>query len=173
MISGGMRQRAMIAMALAKKPSLLIADEPTTALDVTTQAQILDLMTGLKKDKMETAIVLITHDMAVIAETCERVIVMYGGKIQEIASSDELFSNPLHPYTNGLLKSIPRPDKNNPKTRLETIKGMVPNILDMPKGCKFCTRCDIRVEKCDIDEPELVELLPGHFVRCNKELINV
>ena len=106
--------------------------------------------------------------MAVIAETCERVVVMYGGKIQEIASAEELFSNPLHPYTKGLLTSIPRPDKDNPKTRLQTIKGMVPNILDMPEGCKFCTRCDIRVEKCDSIEPELIELYPGHFVRCHE-----
>jgi len=166
--SGGMRQRAMIAMALAKKPSLLIADEPTTALDVTIQAQILDLMTDLKKNQVDAAVVLITHDMAVIAETCERVVVMYGGKIQEIASSEELFANPLHPYTRGLLSSIPHPDKDNPKTHLKTIKGMVPNILDMPVGCKFCTRCDIRVEKCDTDEPELLELYPGHFVRCHE-----
>ena len=166
--SGGMRQRAMIAMALAKKPSLLIADEPTTALDVTIQAQILDLMMDLKKNNMDAAVVLITHDMAVIAETCERVVVMYGGKVQEIASSDELFKNPLHPYTHGLLNSIPRPDKDNPKTRLEAIKGMVPNILDMPEGCKFCTRCEIRIEKCDTVEPELVELSKGHFVRCHE-----
>jgi len=166
--SGGMRQRAMIAMALAKKPSLLIADEPTTALDVTIQAQILDLMIDLKKNKVDAAVVLITHDMAVIAETCERVVVMYGGKIQEIASSDELFKNPLHPYTHGLLNSIPRPDKDAPKTRLEAIKGMVPNILDMPEGCKFCTRCELRIEKCDTEEPELVELSPGHFVRCHE-----
>ena len=166
--SGGMRQRAMIAMALAKKPSLLIADEPTTALDVTIQAQILDLMMNLKKNNMDAAVVLITHDMAVIAETCERVVVMYGGKVQEIASSDELFKNPLHPYTHGLLNSIPRPDKDNPKTRLEAIKGMVPNILDMPEGCKFCTRCEIRIEKCDTVEPELVELSKGHFVRCHE-----
>ena len=166
--SGGMRQRAMIAMALAKNPSLLIADEPTTALDVTIQAQILDIMTNLKNNTVDAAVVLITHDMAVIAETCERVVVMYGGKIQEIASSDELFKNPLHPYTHGLLNSIPNPDKDDPKTRLETIKGMVPNILDMPEGCKFCTRCDLRIEKCDTIEPELIERSPGHFVRCHE-----
>ena len=125
-------------------------------------------MTDLKKKQIDAAIVLITHDLAVIAETCERVVVMYGGKIQEIASSKELFANPLHPYTHGLLNSIPNPAKDDPKTRLKTIKGMVPNILDMPKGCKFCTRCDLRVEKCDTDEPELVELSPGHFVRCHE-----
>jgi peptide/nickel transport system ATP-binding protein len=166
--SGGMRQRAMIAMALAKNPSLLIADEPTTALDVTIQAQILDLMVDLKNKQMDAAIVLITHDMAVIAETCERVVVMYGGKIQEIAPVNELFNNPLHPYTLGLLASIPRPDKDAPKTRLETIRGMVPNILNLPTGCKFCTRCDIRVERCDTEEPELIEMSPGHFVRCHE-----
>ena len=166
--SGGMRQRAMIAMALAKNPSLLIADEPTTALDVTIQAQILDLMVDLKNKQMDAAIVLITHDMAVIAETCERVVVMYGGKIQEIAPVNELFNNPLHPYTLGLLASIPRPDKDAPKTRLETILGMVPNILNLPTGCKFCTRCDIRVERCDTEEPELIEMSPGHFVRCHE-----
>lgn len=168
--SGGMRQRAMIAMALAKKPALLIADEPTTALDVTIQAQILDLMSDLKKEQLDAAIVLITHDLAVIAETCERVVVMYGGKIQEIAPVKELFDNPQHPYTHGLLASIPRPDKEDPKTRLETIRGMVPNILNLPTGCKFCTRCDLRTERCDIEEPQLLEISPGHFVRCHEVL---
>ncbi|HJL77787.1 MAG TPA: ABC transporter ATP-binding protein [Candidatus Marinimicrobia bacterium] len=166
--SGGMRQRAMIAMALAKNPSLLIADEPTTALDVTIQAQILDLMTNLKLKQMDASVVLITHDMAVIAETCERVVVMYGGIIQESAPVEKLFNNPLHPYTHGLLASIPRPDKDASKTRLETIKGMVPNILEMPSGCKFCTRCDLRTEHCDTDEPPLVEISPDHFVRCHE-----
>ena len=158
----------MIAMALAKNPSLLIADEPTTALDVTIQAQILELMADLKNKQMDAAIVLITHDMAVIAETCERVVVMYGGKIQESAKVEDLFNNPLHPYTHGLLASIPHPDKDAPKTRLETIKGMVPNILNLPQGCKFCTRCDFRTERCDVEEPKLVEILPNHFVRCHE-----
>ena len=125
-------------------------------------------MVDLKNKQMDAAIVLITHDMAVIAETCERVVVMYGGKIQEIAPVNELFNNPLHPYTLGLLASIPRPDKDAPKTRLETIRGMVPNILNLPTGCKFCTRCDIRVERCDTEEPELIEMSPGHFVRCHE-----
>ena len=125
-------------------------------------------MTNLKNNKLDAAVVLITHDMAVIAETCERVVVMYGGKIQELATTDKLFDNPLHPYTHGLLNSIPNPEKNNPKTRLKTIKGMVPNILNMPMGCKFCTRCDIRVDKCDTEEPELIEKYPGHFVRCHE-----
>ena len=165
--SGGMRQRAMIAMALAKKPSLLIADEPTTALDVTIQAQILELMIELKNKKTEAAIVLITHDLAVIAQTCERVIVMYGGRIQEVASAEELFENPLHPYTHGLLRSIPRPDKDTKKERLDIIEGIVPSILDMPVGCKFCTRCDVKIDTCDTDEPPLREITENHFVRCH------
>ncbi|NQU68336.1 MAG: ABC transporter ATP-binding protein [Candidatus Marinimicrobia bacterium] len=168
--SGGMRQRAMIAMALAKNPSLLIADEPTTALDVTIQAQILELMMELKNKRKEAAIVLITHDLAVVAETCERVIVMYGGVIQEVASSIELFKNPLHPYTLGLLESIPRPDLGKRKKRLGTIRGMVPSILEMPEGCKFCTRCDLKVEMCDTVEPPLQEIRPNHFVRCHVKI---
>ncbi len=166
--SGGMRQRAMIAMALAKNPSLLIADEPTTALDVTIQAQILDLMIDLKRKREDAAVVLITHDMAVIAETCERVMVMYGGVIQEIAPVNELFANPLHPYTLGLLNSIPRPDLKDKKKRLGTIRGMVPNILQMPEGCKFCTRCDLKTDRCETDEPPLVMMRPDHFVRCHE-----
>jgi len=165
--SGGMRQRVMIAMALAKNPSLLIADEPTTALDVTIQAQILDLMLDLKKQNQEAAVVLITHDMAVVAETCERVMVMYGGMIQEVAPVEDLFANPMHPYTKGLLNSIPHPDEHNPAERLETIKGMVPNIVDMPVGCKFCTRCDLVEDRCHTEEPNLVEMADGHFVRCH------
>ncbi len=165
--SGGMRQRVMIAMALAKNPSLLIADEPTTALDVTIQAQILDLMLELKDQNQDAAVVLITHDMAVVAETCDRVIVMYGGMIQEVAHVESLFENSLHPYTKGLLNSIPHPDENNPAERLETISGMVPNILDMPVGCKFCTRCDLVEDRCHTEEPELLEMSEGHFVRCH------
>ncbi|MCF7921737.1 MAG: ATP-binding cassette domain-containing protein [Candidatus Marinimicrobia bacterium] len=164
--SGGMRQRVMIAMALAKNPSLLIADEPTTALDVTIQAQILDLMLQLKEKNTDAAVVLITHDLAVVAETCERVIVMYGGLIQEVAEVNELFENPQHPYTRGLLSSIPRPDQTHGSHRLETIPGMVPSILDLPTGCKFCTRCTVKLEKCDTEEPPLEEVSPGHFVRC-------
>ncbi len=165
--SGGMRQRAMIAMALAKNPSLLIADEPTTALDVTIQAQILDLMVQLKEKRTDAAVVLITHDLAVIAETCERVIVMYGGVIQEVADVNDLFEAPLHPYTNGLLSSIPRPEKGQKIDRLGTIRGMVPSILNLPTGCKFCTRCDHRIDKCDTVEPPLREVRPNHFVRCH------
>jgi oligopeptide/dipeptide ABC transporter ATP-binding protein len=164
--SGGMRQRVMIAMALACNPSLLIADEPTTALDVTIQAQILELMLKIKDERKDAAILLITHNLAVVAETCHRVIVMYGGRIQEIAPVRELFRNPQHPYTRGLLASLPSVD--GPKQeRLRTIPGNVPGILDLPPGCKFVTRCPERFEPCDLREPELIETSPGHWVRCH------
>ena len=171
--SGGMRQRVMIAMALQCNPSLLIADEPTTALDVTIQAQILDLMMELKDKRKEAAILLITHDLAVVAETCDRVIVMYGGEIQEIASIEELFKNPLHPYTKALMNSIPHMERKT--KRLQALKGMVPSILEMGNGCKFCSRFD--PEECPClgtkENQELFEASPDHFVRCSKELINV
>ena len=167
--SGGMRQRVMIAMSLLCNPSLLIADEPTTALDVTIQAQILDLMISLKEKREGAAILLITHDLAVIAETCDRVIVMYGGKVQEIATVEELFKNPLHPYTKALMDSIPKMDQK--VERLNALKGMVPSILDMPVGCKFCTRCDFVEDKCMDTEPELIEVKDGHFVRCKPEVL--
>ena len=168
--SGGMRQRIMIAMALQCNPALLIADEPTTALDVTIQAQILDLMMDLKDKRKDAAILLITHDLAVVAETCDRVIVMYGGVIQEIATVEELFKNPLHPYTKALMNSIPSYERKT--KRLKALKGMVPSILDMPIGCKFCTRCDFVENKCKETEPELIEMKDGHFVRCKPEIIN-
>ena len=171
--SGGMRQRVMIAMALQCNPSLLIADEPTTALDVTIQAQILDLMMELKDKRKEAAILLITHDLAVVAETCDRVIVMYGGEIQEIASIEKLFKNPLHPYTKALMNSIPHMERKT--KRLQALKGMVPSILEMGDGCKFCSRFD--PEECPClgtkENQELFEASPNHFVRCSKELINV
>ncbi len=166
--SGGMRQRVMIAMALACNPQLLIADEPTTALDVTIQAQILELMLQLKAQRRDAAILLITHDLGVVAQTCQRVVVMYGGKVQEIAPTLELFSSPLHPYTRGLLECIPRPTAPGQKRkRLYAIPGNVPSILRLPQGCKFCTRCPVKLDICDTVEPPLVEAAPGHFVRCH------
>jgi oligopeptide/dipeptide ABC transporter ATP-binding protein len=166
--SGGMRQRVMIAIALACNPSLLIADEPTTALDVTIQAQILELMMELKQRRKEAAIILITHDLAVVAEMCERVIVMYGGKIQEVASVEDLFARPLHPYTKGLLDSIPRPTGGRAKGEpLKAIPGNVPSIMHLPQGCKFCTRCEVKIDKCDTIEPPLIDAGNGHLVRCH------
>jgi oligopeptide/dipeptide ABC transporter ATP-binding protein len=165
-LSGGMRQRVMIAMALVLNPDLLIADEPTTALDVTIQAQILDLMLELKARRPGASILLITHNLAVVAETCDRVAVMYGGKIQEIAPVRRLFENPLHPYTRGLLASIPRV-AGAPAKRLTVIPGSVPSVLELPAGCKFVTRCAQRFGPCENDEPPLVEVEPDHFVRCH------
>ena len=149
-LSGGMRQRVMIAMALACEPDILIADEPTTALDVTIQAQILELMAQLKQ-QMNTAILLITHDMGVVAEMSDQVLVMYAGHLMEYASATDLFQNPLHPYTQGLLASIPRLDQE--VEHLHTIKGNVPNLYDMPRGCRFCTRCPHAEERCFLKEP--------------------
>tara|TARA_B100000700_G_C14915971_1_gene794699 strand:+ start:196 stop:1182 length:987 start_codon:yes stop_codon:yes gene_type:complete len=168
--SGGMRQRVMIAMALQCNPSLLIADEPTTALDVTIQAQILDLMMSLKDKRDDAAILLITHDLAVVAETCDRVIVMYGGKIQEIAEINELFKNPLHPYTKALMNSIPKMEVK--EKRLKALKGMVPSLLNMGEGCKLCSRFDPEDCACGgtKKEPDLYEVSPNHFVRCNPDI---
>ena len=169
--SGGMRQRVMIAMALQCNPALLIADEPTTALDVTIQAQILDLMMSLKEKREDAAILLITHDLAVIAETCDRVIVMYGGKIQEIADIYELFSNPLHPYTKALMQSIPKLNKK--EKRLKALKGMVPSILEFGDECKLCSRFDPEDCACGGTkvEPELFEANDNHIVRCNPNIL--
>ena len=169
--SGGMRQRVMIAMALQCNPSLLIADEPTTALDVTIQAQILDLMMELKNKSNDSAILLITHDLAVVAETCDRVIVMYGGEIQEIANVEELFNNPLHPYTKALMDSIPHMEHKS--NRLKALKGMVPSILEMGEGCKFCNRFEPQDCPCygTKENQELIEPIANHFVRCHKEMI--
>jgi len=165
-LSGGMRQRVMIAIALALNPALLIADEPTTALDVTIQAQILDLMLEVKARHEAGAILLITHNLAVVAETCDRVAVMYGGKLQEVAPVRELFYNPLHPYTRGLLGSLPRVDGER-AARLTTIPGSVPDIHNLPIGCKFTTRCPERFEPCPGIEPPLIEAAPDHWVRCH------
>ena len=169
--SGGMRQRIMIAMALQCNPALLIADEPTTALDVTIQAQILDLMMDLKESRGDSAILLITHDLAVIAETCDRVIVMYGGVIQEIASIFDLFKNPTSPYTKALMDSIPKMDVKS--DRLRALKGMVPSILELGDECKLCSRFEPEDCACSGTkiEPELVEISPGHFARVSKEFL--
>jgi peptide/nickel transport system ATP-binding protein len=164
--SGGMRQRVMIAMALSCKPKLLIADEPTTALDVTIQAQILELMHEMK-DKLGMAIMLITHAMGVVAETCQRVVVMYAGKVVEEAPVEALFGNPRHPYTQGLIRSIPRVDRAAArKERLEAIPGTVPSMLAPPAGCRFAARCKFAMDICVKEIPPLKEVAPGHYVRC-------
>jgi len=162
-LSGGMRQRVMIAMGMSCSPKLLIADEPTTALDVTIQAQILELMKKLKKER-SMAFLLITHDMGVIADMCDRVVVMYAGKVMETSQVVPLFRNPLHPYTMGLLNSIPRLDKA--KKRLYVVPGLVPDLLNMPPGCRFHPRCNVAQKKCLEQEPELQEVISGHLVRC-------
>lgn len=162
-MSGGMRQRVMIAMALACNPKLLIADEPTTALDVTIQAQILDLLRRLR-DETGMAVLLITHDLGVVSETADRVVVMYCGQVVEEAEVRTLFDHPMHPYTLGLLKSIPRLEDDDTK-RLYMIKGMVPNPLEMPPGCHFSDRCDSCMDICRTKVPDLVDI-DGHKVRC-------
>jgi oligopeptide/dipeptide ABC transporter ATP-binding protein len=166
-LSGGMAQRVMIAMALACEPELLIADEPTTALDVTIQAQILDLMRGLQADT-GTAIILITHDLGVVAEMCDRVAVMYAGEIVEQASVRNLFADPQHPYTRGLIGSVPT--LGDVRDELATIPGSVPNLIDLPDGCRFAPRCLDRVEWNVVEaleqHPELLEISPGHEARC-------
>jgi oligopeptide/dipeptide ABC transporter ATP-binding protein len=166
-LSGGQAQRVMIAIALALSPQLLIADEPTTALDVTIQAQILDLLRGLQ-EKFRTAIILITHDLGVIAEMAQRVAVMYAGKIVEKANVMPLFNQPLHPYTQGLIGSIPVLGKI--KDRLEVIPGSVPNLINLPQGCRFAARCrarqEFKLEICSSQEPDLIEIMPDHLIRC-------
>lgn len=161
--SGGMRQRVMIAIALACNPKVLIADEPTTALDVTIQAQILDLMAGLNRD-FNTAIILITHDLGVVAEVCKRVLVMYAGKIVEQGSAAKLYANPQHPYTMGLLRSVPKLGKEV-KVPLKPIGGLPPDLLAPPKGCRFKTRCPRRQAKCE-EQPPLIETAPGQIAAC-------
>ena len=164
--SGVMRQRAMIAMALACKPQLLIADEPTTALDVTIQAQILELLAEMKS-RLGMAIMLITHDMGVVAENAQRVVVMYAGKVVEEAPVEELFANPRHPYTQGLIRSIPRVDAQaHGRVRLAQIPGTVPNLLHPPEGCRFAARCDFVTQSCLTAEPALREVAPGHKMAC-------
>jgi peptide/nickel transport system ATP-binding protein len=162
-LSGGMCQRVMIAMGLACNPELLIADEPTTALDVTIQAQILDLMRDLR-EKINTAIIMITHDLGVVAEMVDNVLVMYAGKVVEYAPVKELFEAPKHPYTQGLLASIPV--LGTVKDTLETISGTVPSLLNLPPGCRFAGRCPYRMERCDQEEPPLIKLEGNRLVRC-------
>lgn len=161
--SGGMRQRVMVAMALACNPKLLIADEPTTALDVTIQAQILDLIARLNRE-LGTAVILITHDLGVVAELCHRVVVMYAGRIVEAADADSLFSNPKHPYTVGLMGSVPRLGPKV-KERLRPIRGLPPNLLNPPAGCRFRPRCPHATARC-AEEPPVVEMGPDHQVAC-------
>ena len=167
--SGGMRQRIMIALAIALNPDLVIADEPTTALDVIVQAKILDLLKSLR-DTYGMALILITHDLSIVLERCDRIIVMYAGNLVEYASSMELHRNPRHPYTQGLLQSIPNIELAEQK--LEAIPGSPPNLLDPPKGCRFWPRCSSAQEKCRVEEPPIVESSPGHFVRCFSEVHN-
>jgi len=164
-MSGGMRQRAMIAMALSCNPSILIADEPTTALDVTIQAQILELIQGLQK-QLDMAMILITHDLGVVAETVDNVAVMYAGKIVEYTDTKTLFAEPLHPYTIGLLNSLPTMERTGGV--LKTIPGTVPGLINLPPGCSFYDRCSKRDAICTEHEPELVDIKKGHFVACYK-----
>lgn len=162
-LSGGMRQRVMIGMALSCNPALLVADEPTTALDVTIQAQILDLIKSLQQ-QLNMAVLIITHDLGVVAEVADRVVVMYGGRIMEQGTAEELFSKPLHPYTEGLLKSIPRMDTG--KGKLYAIPGSVPSLADLPKGCVFQSRCDRCMDICIDQRPELTVMEDGRKVSC-------
>lgn len=166
-MSGGMRQRVMIAMALACHPKLMIADEPSTALDVTIQAQILDLMNKLKKET-GASILFITHDLGVIAEMAQRVAVMYAGKIMEAADADTLFSEPKHPYTIGLMNSIPVLGIGKKEKRLSTIPGVVPSLFKLPEGCLFHERCSVAYAECDRLDPPTIDLGKGHIVRCHQ-----
>ncbi len=163
-LSGGMRQRVMIAMAIACEPKVLIADEPTTALDVTIQAQILDLLVGLQ-EKFGTAILLITHDLAVIAETAHRVAVMYAGRIVELAPVATIFERPMHPYTQGLLRSIPQIVRDRP-AKLNEIPGTVPNLARLGPGCAFAGRCSRAIDRCRVEAPPLTHFADGHAVAC-------
>ena len=165
--SGGMRQRVMIAMALSCDPKLIIADEPTTALDVTIQAQILELMQDLSRE-LGTALIIITHNRGVVARYADRVIVMYAGKIVETASAVDLYQNPRHPYTLALLNSVPRLDSNEARVRLDAIDGLPPNLGDLPTGCNFAPRCRFATDECLVDDPELRSVSDNHFSACIK-----
>jgi peptide/nickel transport system ATP-binding protein len=162
-LSGGMRQRAMIAMALVKRPKVLLADEITTALDVTVQAQILALLVELR-DKIDASIILITHDLGVVSEVCDRVAVMYAGNVVEVAELEELFKNPLHPYTQGLMAAVPRPDMSIVK--LQSIKGSVPDLIYPPTGCRFHPRCPKAFASCPLKKPPAIEVAKDHLVEC-------
>lgn len=161
--SGGMRQRVVIAIALACNPEILIADEPTTALDVTIQAQVLELIYQLKQ-KYKTSVILITHDMGIVAENCDDVAIMYAGEIVEYGSKEQIFMDPHHPYTNGLFGALPNMAQG--KERLKSIRGLPPDPVSLPKGCKFHPRCPYAAEKCCRELPGLEEIAPGHFTRC-------
>ena len=164
--SGGMKQRVVIAMALACRPELLLADEPTTALDVTIQAQVLDMMESLK-EKLNTSMILITHDLGIVDGMCDRVAVVYAGEIVEQGTTEEVFDFPGHPYTLGLFQSLPRLDST--EKRLKPINGLMPDPTNLPEGCKFYDRCPYACEKCKEKEPEMREYRPGHFVRCIRQ----
>lgn len=163
--SGGMRQRITLAMALAGDPSLLIADEPTTMLDVTIQKQILDLLINIKKDRKDFSIIFISHNLGIVTNYCDRAAVMYGGKIQEISEAKELARNAMHPYSKGLMAASQF--KKNEKNRVYTIQGSTPSLKDIHEGCRFCNRCSEAIELCFKEEPELIEVKENHFVRCH------
>ena len=163
--SGGMKQRVVIAMALACNPKLLLADEPTTALDVTIQAQMLEMIKELQRE-FHTAMILITHDLGIVAETCDSVAIMYAGELVEYGTAEHIFEDPLHPYTVGLFEAIPSIDEKT--DRLKAIPGIMPDPADLPKGCKFAPRCPYSTEECRADIPPYRQVKPGHFVRCNR-----
>jgi peptide/nickel transport system ATP-binding protein len=165
-LSGGMQQRIMIAIALACNPKLLIADEPTTSLDATVQMQILQLLKNIKLKRKESSIILISHNLWLLSEICDRVIIMYAGKICETADKKTLFTTPKHPYSKGLLKSVPMIDGRK-QNRLNVIGGSVPDMLHLPKGCRFCSRCPEKIDKCESSEPELISISEEHFVSCH------
>ena len=166
-LSGGMRQRVGIAMAMTFNPELLLADEPTTALDVTIQAQVLEMIKALK-EKFNTSMILITHDLGVVAETCDKVAIVYAGEVVESGSKEQIFRNPLHPYTKGLFASLPKLDDDS--KRLKPIKGLPPDPTHLPEGCKFCPRCpyDEECQEGRNKQAPMIEVETGHFVRCHK-----
>ena len=163
--SGGMKQRAMIAMALACDPKLIIGDEPTTALDVMIQAQILELLEELRK-KLNMGMILITHDLSILGETCDKIAVMYAGKIVEMGTVDHIFNHPVHPYTKSLIACFPNIESEERKIP-EGIPGYPPNLIDPPEGCRFCPRCGLAEGRCSSEEPEFLEIEPGHFAACH------